>query len=134
MRPRCTYPYTVFTSISSHASSSLAVRSFSLNAPAQKAGLTVPGVDEIQMVDVSNPSGKTYLFMHAMKDGTLDNSLFYHLTSGNVSPDGKFAIWNTDWEGQLGQASTCNSPLSGGSCTAGTTTFYRDDVIVTELR
>jgi hypothetical protein len=79
---------------------------------------TVPGQNEVQMVKMDG-SGTTYRFMHTKNDACLDDGNFWHAISGNVTQDGKFAAFSTDWDGTLGTD-------QGG--------LFRQDVVLVELR
>jgi hypothetical protein len=79
---------------------------------------TKPGYEEVQMVAMDG-SGTTYRFTHNRSDVSLDGQYFYHTPRGNVTRDGKFAIFTSNWDGNLGTD-------NGG--------YHRDDVFVVELR
>ncbi len=141
--PTCCDQHNSWLNVNSTESNAFYTLSFSngntaaANAACETNSAPIVGLDEIDMVAMDG-TGDTYRLMHVRKDWCLDNLYFYHATSGNISKDGKFAVWNSDWDGTLGQVTVCQGgTITGGVCTgtnSTTTIDYRDDVFVTEIR
>jgi hypothetical protein len=79
---------------------------------------TQPGVGEVNATAMDG-SQTTWRFCHVRTNTGLDNNLFWHTPRGNVTKDGKFFMFTTNWDGTLGFD-------NGG--------HYRDDVVICELR
>ena len=76
-----------------------------------------PWENEIDCVETDRKASKVWRFAHTYS--TAQNG-FWSSPRGNVSQDGRFFMFTSDWEDQLGQA-----PNNHG---------YRTDVFIVELR
>ena len=85
---------------------------------------------EIVCLGTKGPS-KVWRFAHDRGAGTLNdnapiNSSFWSVPIGNVSQDGRFYLFSTDWDWSLGSQRGSRGCPSSGTC--------RSDVFVVELR
>jgi hypothetical protein len=76
-----------------------------------------PWENEIDCVEVDGKDSKVWRFAHTYS--TAKNG-FWSTPRGNVSPDGRFFMFTSDWQDQLGQAPNGKN--------------YRTDVFVVELK
>jgi len=87
------------------------------NTPATPLAVDGPWENEILCVETDGKDSKVWRFAHTFS--TAKNG-FWSTPRGNVSPDGRFFMFTSDWEDQLGE--TPNGKK------------YRTDVFVVELK
>jgi hypothetical protein len=87
------------------------------NSPGMPLDVTGPWENEIDCVEVDGKGSKVWRFAHTYS--TAKNG-FWSTPRGNVSQDGRFFIFTSDWQDQLGQTPNGKS--------------YRTDVFIVELR
>jgi hypothetical protein len=85
--------------------------------PGTPLKVTGPWENEIDCVETDGKGSKIWRFAHTFSTAT---NGFWSTPRGNVSQDGRFYMFTSDWENTLGNA------LSGGS--------HRTDVFIVELR
>jgi len=86
------------------------------DSPATPLDTTGPWENEIVCVEMDGKDSKVWRFAHTFS--TAKNG-FWSTPRGNVSPDGKFFMFTSDWQDQLGKAPSGK---------------YRTDVFIVELR
>ena len=87
------------------------------NLPGAAPGVVGPWENEILCVETDRKDSKVWRFAHTYS--TARNG-FWSSPRGNVSQDGRFYMFTSDWEDQLGRASGTQS--------------YRTDVFIVELK
>jgi hypothetical protein len=87
------------------------------NAPGAPPTVVGPWENEIVCVETDRKESKVWRFAHTYS--TAQNG-FWSSPRGNISQDGRFFMFTSDWEDQLGRA-------SGAS-------MYRTDVFIVELK
>lgn len=87
------------------------------NAPGEPPKVLGPWENEILCVETDGNNSKVWRFAHTYS--TAQNG-FWSSPRGNVSQDGRFYMFSSDWEDQLGQ-------VPG-------TSLYRTDVFIVELK
>ena len=87
------------------------------NAPGAAPTVLGPWENEIVCVETDHKESKVWRFAHTFS--TAQNG-FWSSPRGNVSRDGRFYMFTSDWEDQLG--------------TAGTASQFRTDVFIVELK
>jgi hypothetical protein len=87
------------------------------NVPAAPLAVDGPWENEVLCVETDGKASKIWRFAHTYS--TAKNG-FWSTPRGNISPDGRFFMFTSDWEDQLGQ--TPNGKK------------YRTDVFLVELR
>jgi hypothetical protein len=87
------------------------------NTPGAPPQVSGPWENEIDCVETDRKASRVWRFAHTYS--TAQNG-FWSSPRGNVSQDGRFFMFTSDWENQLGQA-----PNDHG---------YRTDVFIVELR
>jgi hypothetical protein len=87
------------------------------NTPATPLSVDGPWENEIVCVETDGKESKVWRFAHNYS--TAKNG-FWSTPRGNVSQDGRYFMFTSDWEDQLGEAPNGNK--------------YRTDVFIVELR
>ncbi len=87
------------------------------NAPGAAPIVLGPWENEIVCVETDHKESKVWRFAHTFS--TAQNG-FWSSPRGNVSQDGRFYMFTSDWEDQFG--------------TAGTASQFRTDVFIVELK
>ena len=87
------------------------------DAPATPLKVTGPWENEIDCLEMDGKGSKVWRFAHTFS--TAKNG-FWSTPRGNVSPDGRFFMFTSDWQDQLGQVPNGKK--------------YRTDAFIVELR